>query len=351
MAVSTSASASANGASPKSTHVSDPALRPFLQSSFDPADYLNATLPSLSLSSLSSRPLKQANAASLPDLSSQTQELLSQLNAHTTRLSAILTHLTDDILRSGGRLAYEVEVLRGETIGLTETLTEGLKEDVANFIPQGLPAKSDASAEEEQEDHSGDTKAKGDRPAPVEITPAYISDLAKLHLIRSRLESVKNIFGEATQWTPPPYEDSSFISVQPPTQGATATTEQADGRDFAASLRSEITDLVSNSEDGAAGIAAAAERIQTLRDLAQVWKGTAEYDKRIKLVDELEKLAKEKSNVWNMRQQQQQQKAAGGRSRSASNAKNKSQPPVPVQKTGGFLDNLQRLREGIDGIL
>jgi hypothetical protein len=32
--------------------------------------------------------------------------------------------LTDEILRSGGRLAYEVEVLRGETIGLSETLTE-----------------------------------------------------------------------------------------------------------------------------------------------------------------------------------------------------------------------------------
>lgn len=351
MAVSTSALASASGTEPKSTHVADPTLRPFLQPSFDPADYLNETLPPLSLSSLSSRPLKQANATSLPDLSSQTQDLLSQLNAHTTRLSAILTQLTDDILRSGGRLAYEVEVLRGETIGLTETLTDGLKDEISMFIPQGLPAKTDRTTEQAKEEQTEDTMAEPNGPTPEDTSPVYISDLKKLHLIRSRLESVKNIFGEATQWTPPPYEDSSFISVQPPTQGAGgATSEKTDGRDFAASLRSEISDLVSNAEDDASGIAAASERIQTLRDLAQVWKGTAEYDKRVKLVDELEKLAKEKRNVWNMRQQQQQ-RAAGGRSRSGSSAKNKPQPPVPVQKSGGFLDNLQRLREGIDGIL
>src|ERR1044072_5480174 len=91
------------------THVSDAALAPFLQPDFDPTNYLNDTLPSLSLSSVSSRPLKQGKSASLADLSSQTQDLLSQLNAHTTRLSTVLTQLTDDILRSGGRLAYEVE--------------------------------------------------------------------------------------------------------------------------------------------------------------------------------------------------------------------------------------------------
>src|SRR6202012_2923462 len=82
------------------------------------------------------------------DLSSQTQDLLSQLNAHTTRLSAILTQLTDDILRSGGRLAYQVEVLRGETIGLTETLTDGLKDDITRFVPSGVSLKVEETEED-----------------------------------------------------------------------------------------------------------------------------------------------------------------------------------------------------------
>src|SRR5436305_1715666 len=63
----------------KSAHVADEALAPFLQPTFDPADYLNATLPSLSLSSVSSRPLKSGNAVSLALLSTQTQDLVSQL--------------------------------------------------------------------------------------------------------------------------------------------------------------------------------------------------------------------------------------------------------------------------------
>lgn len=97
-------------------------LEPFLQpGAFDAADYLNSTLnPKLNLS----------------ELSSQTQNLLSQLNAQTSRLTAILTQLTDDILRSGARLAYEVDLLRGEAIGLSEALNEGLQDDIALFVPE-----------------------------------------------------------------------------------------------------------------------------------------------------------------------------------------------------------------------
>ena len=123
-------------AQPKSSHVADPSLLPFIQPAFDPADHLNALLPSLAFPSSQSKP----NAVSLSELSIQTQSLLSQLNAQTTRLSTVLTQLTDDILRSGGRLAYEVEVLRGETVGLSEALTDGLRPDVEKFVPSGLTA-------------------------------------------------------------------------------------------------------------------------------------------------------------------------------------------------------------------
>ncbi|KAF2866869.1 hypothetical protein BDV95DRAFT_583070 [Massariosphaeria phaeospora] len=340
-----------NGVAPKSTHVSDPTIAPFLHPTFDPADYLNATLPSLSLSSASSRPLKQGLAVSLADLSSQTQDLLSQLNAHTTRLSTILTQLTDDILRSGGRLAYEVEVLRGETIGLTETLTEGLKEDVDKFVPGGTSIGAKESEDEtaspitspgptEKATHKDDAAEN----TPDNTTPEYISQLRILSLVRARLETVIKVFGEAMHWTLPPSEvslASSLISVSAPEPGSDTATREQRGKEFATSLRSEISDLVTGS-DAETGLEAATVRIQALRDLEQVWKGTAEEKARAKFVEGLIKLAEDKLREVQNEKNKRQQRA--GRSGSAAGQK---PVPQPVQKTGGFLDNLQRIRGNI----
>ena len=324
----------------KSTHLSDPALQPFLQTAFDATDYLNTTLPTLSLSS-ASRPLQKGNAVSLADLSSQMQSLLSQLNAQTTRLSAILTQLTDDILRSGGRLAYEVEVLRGETIGLAETLTEGLKKDIEKFLPGGI-----ALAQQEEKDEpanpAADEEAEvqaGEAPAEesTSTTPEYLSQLRILSLVRTRLETVIKVFGEAMHWTLPPSEvslASSLISVSAPEPGSDASSREQKGREFANSLRTEISDLITGEE---AGTESALVRIQALRDLAQVWKGTAEEKARIKFVESLVKLAEDKQKAIETANQRQR----GGRRESVP----KTPAPAPPTKTGGFLDNLQRIRE------
>ena len=85
------------GAPSVTGHVSDKVLQPFLQPGFDAAQYLNATLPSLSIGSLPSRQPASGNVATLADLSSQAQTLLSQLNAQASRLTTVLTQLTDDI--------------------------------------------------------------------------------------------------------------------------------------------------------------------------------------------------------------------------------------------------------------
>jgi hypothetical protein len=306
---------------PKSAHLTDVALEPFLQPQFDPAEYLNATLPALSLST---RP-KSANAASLAALSSQTQDLLSQLNAHTTRLSAILTQLTDDILRSGGRLAYEVEVLRGETIGLNETLTDGLKTDIEKFLPppvdQPGPALQDAE----------------------ETTPEYISDLRTLTTVRSRLDDVIKVFGEAMHWTIPPTEVSlgaSLISVSAPEPGTDSASREQKGKDFAASLRSEIADLITGDPDS--GIEKAETRIQALRDLAQVWKGTAEEKARTKFVEGLVRLAEEKQK--DIEREKEKNKDRGQQRPGRSGSVPKLQQPPQQQRSGGFLENLQRIR-------
>ncbi|KAF1363067.1 hypothetical protein EJ07DRAFT_173775 [Lizonia empirigonia] len=339
--------AAEDDAAPRSSHVSDPALAPFLQPHFDAADYLNATLPALSLSS---RPAK-GSSASLADLSSQTQDLLSQLNAHTTRLSAILTQLTDDILRSGGRLAYEVEVLRGETTGLTDVLKHGLKEDVAKFLPGGLSTEADgqgtASSRRPSEARSTDTTLSAHPPqdasepttAPADATPDYIASLRTLTTVRARLETVIKVFGEAMHWTIPPSDMSlgaSLISVSAPEPGSDKASLEQRGKEFASALRTEIADLIAG--DPEQGPAKAEARIQALRDLALVWKGTAEEKARTKFVDGLVKVAEEKQ-----READKEKERSRGRPHPSASVKEK-QAPVKEQGRGGFLENLGRIR-------
>lgn len=339
----------------KSAHVADPALAPFLQDQFDPADYLNATLPALSLSA---RPLKSGNANSLASLSSQTQDLLSQLNAHTTRLSAVLTQLTDDILRSGARLAYEVEVLRGETVGLTETLTDNLKDDVKKFLPGGIVLEAEKKDENPQSPALAtdptDNQQEPPQPNPKDdTTPEYISSLRTLSTVRTRLETVIKVFGEAMHWTLPPSEvslTSSLISVSAPEPGTDHASREQKGKEFAASLRAEIADLITGDPDK--GMQKAQARIQALRDLAQVWKGTAEEKARIKFVDGLVKLAEEKQR--DVEREREKSRDKGQRSQKSAGVQKQQQVPAQQQqqqqqRTGGFLENLQRIRGFVEG--
>ncbi|KAF1833762.1 hypothetical protein BDW02DRAFT_551945 [Decorospora gaudefroyi] len=327
---------------PKSTHLADPALAPFLQPRFDPAEYLNATLPALSLAPRA----HPAKAASLADLSSDTQNLLSQLNAHTTRLSAILTQLTDDILRSGGRLAYEVEVLRGETTGLNETLTDGLKRDISKFLPGGVSTKAELAEEEIRSPATipADAQDEGQQPALEETedtTPEYISDLRTLTTVRSRLETVIKVFGEAMHWTIPPSEVSlgaSLISVSAPEPGTDNASREQKGKEFAASLRSEIADLITG--DPESGLEKAETRMQALRDLAQVWKGTAEEKARAKFVEGLVKLAEEKQR--DVEREKERSRERGQQKPARSGSLPKPQQQSQQQRPGGFLENLQR---------
>ncbi|KAF3006868.1 hypothetical protein E8E13_010879 [Curvularia kusanoi] len=332
---------------PKSSHVSDAALAPFLKSSFDPAEYLNETLPSLSLSGRAAK----GTSASLADLSSQTQDLLSQLNAQTTRLSAILTQLTDDILRSGGRLAYEVEVLRGETIGLTDVLKDGLKDDISKFVPGGLSLDTEPPATElsrrpsaVQPKDEPTTETPQDpsqqQPPPADPTPDYITSLRTLTTVRARLENVIKVFGEAMHWTIPPSDislGSSLISVSAPEPGSDNASLEQRGKEFASALRSEIADLITG--DPEEGPAKAEARIQALRDLAIVWKGTAEEKARTRFVEGLAKLAEEKQREA----EKERERTKGRGARSASIAK-PQQPPAKEAGRGGFLENLSRIR-------
>lgn len=325
---------------PKSTHVADPSLQPFLNPSFDPADYLNATLPSLQTSS-------GRGGVPLAELSTQTQTMLSQLSAHTTRLTTTLTQLTDEILRSGSRLAYEVEVLRGETLGLSEALTEGLQEDVIKFVPNGLDqhlARKQTNGTRRRSSTITAPKTPIREDPPPAADPPYIIKLRTLTLVRERLDTVIKTFGEAMAWTFPPSEvsvSSSFLSVSAPEPGSETHSTEEKGQQVSKKLRDEIADLLIGG-DPIDGIEAAAKRIEELKDLATVWKGTAEERGRGKFVDSLAKLVEDRHR--DLLREAEQDGRLRQRVETLHEEKEVDAGEDKPQSGYGFISRLQKLR-------
>ncbi|KAL8365665.1 hypothetical protein RB595_004461 [Gaeumannomyces hyphopodioides] len=414
---------------PDSAHVADPFLDDFLDpSSFDPVAYLNSVLPPLQFSTgagggSSSRSSAtgrgrgsqhQQQPVSLAELSAQAQTQVSQLNAHTTRLANTLTQLTDEILRSGSRLAYEVELLRGETLGLAETLAEGLQDDIAKFVPGGVAVYQQQQQQQAHPKSSGGVSA-GAEPQSSEGPPAtaatatagdaatgddataaaaaapdadpqrppeppYIARLRTLTLVRARLDSVIKTFGEAMEFVFPPSEvsvSSSFLSVSAPDPGKEAHSTEEKGQQVLKKLRDEISALLAASDgqghgsgsgsgagddagaDPAKGIEDAARRIEELKELNKVWRGTAEEKGRAKFVESLAKLVEDRHRDLLREMDAAKRDGAASSSAadgSASGAFKKSQAaggdPPPAESRGygggyGFISQLQKIRSGL----
>lgn len=335
----------------------DPSLQHFSDPDFDPVDFLNDTLPPLARSTLQSRSTDDRNASSIADLSTRTQSLLSQLNAQNARLSNTLNQLTDEIIRSGGRLAYEVEVLRGETVGLSDTLTETLQDDIRQFLPEGLPElpqqdqstsdENESGANEEVEDKASTAKTKPD--------PEYIIQLRTLINVKARLDDVIKVFGDAMEWPLPPSEvslSSSFISVSAPEPGPESRSHEDKGREVAKKMRSQVTDLLESEGGGEAGLEAAERRVESLQTLAGLWKGTAEEKARFKFVESLAKIVEERRKLLESqaREREAQDHRRGARSPprlSPSMDYLAREERTRDSSGGGLLRNLQRLRDEI----
>lgn len=325
--------------------VADSSVQAFLQHDFDPADYLNRTLPTLAAPSVGRNTQSAAHGRSvpLPELSSQLQTLLAQLNAQTTRLSNTLTQLTDEILRSGGRLAYEVEVLRADTAGLTDALDHGLRKEIELFAPVAVEqADKDAVAEREE-------KADGSGVEDVESNePEYLAKLRALTAVRSRLDAVIKVFGDAMAWPVAPTElssgvASSLISVSTPTADAEMRSREEKAKEFAESLRSEVNDMIGTGND-MAGLEAAAARLEELQQLAEVWKGTAEEKARSRFIESLQKPIEERQRA--LERTGQSRRPAASPLRSADYRYGNLDAPRAVSEGGyGFLSNLRKLKD------
>jgi hypothetical protein len=319
----------------------------FTDPSFDPADFLNDVLPPLTLASSQSR---GAGAVPLVELSAQVQSILSQINAQNVRLSNQLTQLTDEILRSGGRLAYEVEVLRGEAIGLSDTLTEVLQPDIAQFVPEGLQTTVDgvedvAMAQKGEEGETAAEEGQGQDDKTTVADPDYITKLRMLNQVRSRLEDVVQTFGDAMEWPLPPSETSltsSFISVSAPEPGPESQTLEEKGQEVAKKLRNEITELLNTNGGGQAGLDAATKRLEALRELATIWKGSAEEKARNRFLDSLAKIIDDRRRSLESSSDQSQARSSSTRGKTMGHQRQESEGPG-----GGIFKNLQRLREEI----
>ncbi|KUI60630.1 hypothetical protein VP1G_07821 [Cytospora mali] len=344
---------------PKSAHTSDPFLQSFLNPAFDPAEHLNATLPPLqgstssSLRSSSSLPSAAAGTAKAPvplaQLSSEAQDLLTQLNAHTTRLTNTLTQLTDDILRSGSRLAYEVELLRGETLGLAETLAdEGpLREDLERFDAAGVKGAE------------GEGEGEGE--------PQYISQLRTLTLVRSRLDSVIKTFGDAMEFTFPPSEfsvSSGFLSVSAPDfpDMHSATREQISteekGQQVLRKIRDEVSGLLAKGNpQPVRGVEDATRRVEELKELAGVWKGTAEEKGRQRFVENLARMVEDRhrelvreaemAREQALRESRSRQDDGGGSRRDQGGSSETTTTESKGLGGYGFMKKWQDLRGGL----
>lgn len=333
----------------------------FADPNFDPADFLNDSLSPLTVASLQPNASRAPGSVPLTELSTQVQTLLSQISAQNVRLSSTLSQLSDEILRSGGRLAYEVEVLRGETIGLSETLTEVLRDDIAKFVPE-TPNTTVASTsrknvvteetaegatttkDEKEEEDDEDTDETAERDATM-ADPEYITNLRTLNQVRSRLENVVQTFGDAMEWPLPPSEisfSSSFISVSGPDISVDGSDQEAKGQEVMKKLRTETLELLDSEGGGRAGLEAATRRVETLRTLATVWKGSAEEKARQRFVDNLARLVDERRRNLEHQQAMAEQNQRGPKPRSEQRRDSDSGAPA-----GGLFRNLQRLKEEI----
>ncbi|KAM3506465.1 hypothetical protein MY10362_002331 [Beauveria mimosiformis] len=368
---------------PKSIHTSDEFVQDFLGPSFDPAAFLNAKLPPLaprSSSSSSGAAAMPAGAMPLADLTQQANALLSQLSAQTTRLSSTLTQLTDDILRSGSRLAYQVELLRGETLSLNETLHETLQEDIAKFLPEGIQGKQDEKGNESVAGENGQGEERKDKAneaagayaqlpfstatgaTGASNEPTCVQQLRTLTLVRSRLEDVVKIFGDAMDFGFPPSEvsvSSSFLSVSAPEPGSDQQSSEAKGQQNLKKLRDEISSLLRPDRDGGAdpiaGIERAANRIEELKTLNAVWRGTAEEKGRSRFIESLAKMVEDRHKELMREMEQQQQRGASSAKKTGDGMVRRTGSPAlgdetrPAQPPGGFglISQLQKLRSGL----
>ncbi|KAL8759977.1 MAG: hypothetical protein Q9184_003460 [Pyrenodesmia sp. 2 TL-2023] len=349
----------------RSPHLTDPFLQPFLSPSFSASTYLNTHLPSPPSSTTTlSKPTSNPQQ-SLTSITAQTQSHISTLSAQTTRLSATLTALTDDILRCSTRLAYEIEVLRGDADSLVSALTSPgseLSAAIKTFIPNGLERPSSntnlPSSPSSSEHHppvavsSTQAQPTQDSNASSTTTEASLTHLRTLLSVRHSLQRITQLFSLALSWPMPPSLlssssnsntiTSSLISVSSPASQQEVAEQEEKGRAALARLRGEVEAMLAGPGDE--GVEKARRRVEELRECMGVWKGTGEERARERWVRELE--GRMEGEVTTRGRKEGSGAAAAGRVEKKEERRAPLREEVP-SRTGSGAGFLRRLRDEI----
>lgn len=312
------------------------------KSQFDCVDFLNDTLPVLNLSSQTQNS-KTSRSTQIQSATTDSLALISSLNAVNVRSSSELTALTDEIIRSGNRLAYEVEVLRGDANGFHELLAETLRDEISQFVKDRV-----TTTHETLPVHSG---VDGDETVQLPVSndePDFMTRLRLLGKMKARLDSVITIFGEAMKWPVPPSEVSgaSLISVSAPELGIQSSEEDDKAREILKAIRGEISDLMGLEGNGYAGLEAASRKVEEYRQLAMVWKGTGEEKSRLKFVESLAKLVEDRKKVLDAREASRNVKSDGSARSSSATGRN-VRGANENSGAAGLFRNLQRLKDDL----
>lgn len=297
---------------------------------FDAVSFLNENLPVLSLGSQNA--VKSNRSEQLQATSTEVNSQLSKYNAYNIRTSAELTTLTDEILRGSNRLAYEVEVLRSDVNSLYDLLSETLRDDIQYFV------KDDISSEKQATDE--------DTTQPSH-NPEFMQQLRQLGHIKSRLEEVIRVFGEALKFPIPPSDvsmASSLISVSAPELGVANTAEDDKARAAIRQIREEFSDLLNSEGGGVAGYNAARRRLEHFQKLVLVWKGTSEDRARTRVVEGFARIVEDRrkaldaqTNIQPRRQNTDSFRVGGLPVRTGT----------PGQAASGLFGGLRKLRDEI----
>ncbi|OCT47152.1 hypothetical protein CLCR_02529 [Cladophialophora carrionii] len=312
------------------------------QAQFDPVDFLNDALPNLSLST-QPLPSKISRSTQVQGAATEALALFSSLSTINIRSSSKLSSLTDEIIRSGNRLAYEVEVLRGDVNGFHELLTESLREEIDEFVKDGTSMGHTAPSLEPEADGGEIVHIR----APTD-EPDFMARLRLLSRVKTRLELVITIFGEAMKWPVPPSEVSgaSLISVSAPELGIQSSAEDDQANEVLKQIREEISELLATDAGPYAGVEAASRKVEEYAKLATLWKGTGEEKARLKFVDSLAKLVEDRSRALDARgtaRNPRQDSSARSSSATARNMKGANEGSGAT----GLFRNLQRLKDDL----
>ena len=232
-----------------------------------------------------------------------------------------------------------------------------LGEAIEAVVPGGLPPPPSLPTSKQQEDDAKTAQTQDGQDA-ADSEPPALPNLRTLHNIRTHLQSVIQVFNLALSFPFPPSllttAASNIVSITSPDADPDAERK---GQAALAKLRGEVVELL-----GAGDTGGARRRVQELREVCGVWRGTGEERARGRWVEGLEGLVEGKEGEEEGgRERERERKGGGGRKRAGGREEGVSggggggggrQTPVGEKGgkeagTGGGGGFLRRLRDEI----